>query len=264
MKPFTTIPWITFLELLFLIIIFINGSLLDWSGLFQFVLLQVLAPRNSVFSASQLDFNFTSSHVAIKTSNFLSHGMNQSRLSIEVFKTGSRQDWKTHIYHTNMHCTAQIVSAPHLPSHRWMLWHICFATRSNFGMFVLRLGALNNKRPGPSLALGFLLEAESKLQLFGSTDGWKEQPVCSELMWRYLCFPALCMWASWLEKTLKMARRINIHQMRFFFLLFFFFPKDYCQDMMYEGCCTACKEVPLVLLRAGVAHTWIQGRSHEN
>lgn len=24
---------------------------------------------------------------------------------------------------------------------------------------------------------------------------------------------------------------------------------------MYEGCCTACKEVPPVSLRAGVAHT---------
>lgn len=75
-------------------------------------------------------------------------------------------------------------------------------------------------------------------------------------IWWYLKFPTQYMWASWLEKTLlkrpaesTFTRRGSLP----------FFPssssEDYCQDMMYEGCCTACKEVPPVSLRAGVAHT---------
>lgn len=114
-------------------------------------------------------------------------------------------------------------------------------------MFVLHLGAMANTQLRPSRR--FLLGGGNKLQLFGSTDGWKHLVI-------FVISNTVNVVNLAGEDSFKMASRINIHQTRMFFLFFSWSSsEDYCQDMMYEGCCTACKEVPPVSLRAGVAHT---------
>lgn len=72
-------------------------------------------------------------------------------------------------------------------------------------MFVLHLQLSPSRR--------FLLGAENKLQLFGSTDGWKHLVI-------FVISNSVHVVNLAGEDSFKMASKINIHQTRIFFSFF--------------------------------------------